>query len=289
MPAAVSDRSRWRAVRAYVALTHLTPILAVMLATLACALVAAVGMPPLGRLGALLGAMLGGQVAVGAINEAVDAATDARVKPTKPIPAGDASVRGALILAAAGLLMMLVCGAWLGAAPLALVTLGNGLGIAYSLWFKRTPLSWLPYLLALPLLPIWVLTVFDRFEPALLMLYPLGACATLAVHVAQSVPDVAADRAAGVRNLSAALGEKRSLVLCWAAILLSAGLAVVAAPAMLPVTWPVRVGALASLVLVVADALLYRLRPRLGLMAAFPVVAGSAAILGVAWVLAITR
>src|SRR5918997_6964625 len=105
---------------------------------------------------------------------------------------------------------MLLGSAWLGPASFALCALGTGAGLAYDLAFKRSAFSWLPYLVALPLLPTWVWTALDAFDPALLTLYPLGACATLAVHLAQALPDVPVDRAAGIGSATTLLGQRRS-------------------------------------------------------------------------------
>ena len=193
------------------------------------AVIAADGMPPRETLVQVVFAMLGGQIAVGVVNELVDAETDAGVKPWKPIPAGEVTIRGARILLAASLVVMAVAGSLLGWAALLLCAFGNGIGIAYSLWFKRTLLAWLPYLIALPLLPIWVFVAVDTFDSRLLVLYPLGPFAGIGVHLAQSLPDVEADRASGVRNLTSALGETRAFVLAHAFVGISVVLAGAAA------------------------------------------------------------
>jgi 4-hydroxybenzoate polyprenyltransferase len=228
--------------------------------------------------------MLGGQIVVGVVNEVVDAPVDTVTKPEKPIPAGVVSRRGAVGLGVVGLVVMLAFGATFGGWSLLLLAVGNGLGVAYSLWFKRTRFAWLPYLLALPLLPVWVAVSVDAFEAALLWLYPLGAMGVLAVQLAQSVPDIEADRAAGIESVTTRLGERGSLWACWG--LLGGTVLLVLAGALLgdwASGWLVG-GGVAVLALVVLNMLVYRKSPRGGVLAAFPCSAISTGLLALAWV-----
>src|ERR687894_1280747 len=103
-------RSRRRTVRGYLLLPHLPPVLVVELATAAFAVIAWGGVPPAQLLGPLLLAMLGGQLAIGATNELVDLPFDAVGKPTKPLPSGDVSIRGARLMVIGGLVIMVLCG-----------------------------------------------------------------------------------------------------------------------------------------------------------------------------------
>ncbi len=215
--------------RGYLLLPHLAPVLVVELATVAFAIIAWDGLPPAHLLGPLLLAMLGGQLAIGAINELVDLPFDTVGKPGKPLPSGDVSIRGARVMVVIGLIMMVAFGWRFGTLPFALLAAGTGLGIAYDLWFKRTLWSWLPYLLALPLLPIWVFAALGRPEPKLLLLYPLGALATVGVHLAQALPDVAIDRAAGLPTASSRLGQRLTFVIAWLTTLSAPALAWLAA------------------------------------------------------------
>jgi len=278
-----------RTLRAYCCLPHAVPVVTVLAATAGFALLAADRLLP-GELARLLLAMLGGQVLIGAVNELVDAELDAATKPWKPIPAGLVSRRGAWTMAAVGAGAMVAFGLGFGAPAFALLLLGTGLGLAYDLWFKRTPLSWLPYLLALPLLPTWVWTAVARFEPGLLLLYPLGAPAVVAVHLAQTLPDVAADRAAGLRNPTSLLGERRAILACWTTALLTPALALAflaAAPDLAHQPAAARLAAGLALALVLLDAALYARRPPLGLLACFPCVASGTVAVGLGWVLAV--
>ena len=181
------------------------------------------GRPEPLRFALLLVALFGGQAAIGALNEYHDRALDARVKPERPIPSGRITPRFALAYAGAGLIALIAAGAWLGWLPLVLAATGTGAGIAYDFWFKETALSWLPYLLALPLLPIWVWICLSDLDPTLLILYPIGAPVVIAVHLAQSLPDAASDRFEGVQGLSARLGPERTFWTICLMTLIAAG------------------------------------------------------------------
>ena len=273
--------------RAYLLLPHAVPVLVVLATTTGFALLAADGLPPWPALVTLLAAMLGGQIAIGAVNEIVDAELDALTKPWKPIPAGRVPVGAALAMSGVGLLTMIAFSARFGLASLLLCSAGTGAGLAYDLWFKRSLFSWLPYLIALPLLPIWVWTALDAFDPRLLVLYPLGGFAVIGVHLAQALPDTRGDRAAGVRNLTSALGERRAIAACWLATLSAPAAALPLAPALAARPNAVGIAAAVVVALVSFDAVLYLVRPRLGVMACFPAVAVSTAVMGLGWVVGI--
>lgn len=274
---------------AYAGLPHFTPLVGVVVVT--GILIWVIGTPPAdwARIGLMLLAMLGGQIVIGVVNELVDIDIDRMTKPSKPIVTGLVSMRGATLMGSAGAILMMVAGWPLGIRSFLLLMMGTGLGVAYSLWFKRTPYAWLPYLAALPLLPIWVAVTLERFEPALLFLYPLGALGVVGVQVAQSLPDVAADRAAGIDTLTTRLGERHSILLCWAAIVGSAFLAVAGVVMQDAWSWRIWVPSLGVLTAVGFDIALYRRSPRAGVMAAFPCAAGSLAVLAIAWIVSIYR
>jgi len=280
-------RSPARIARAYLVLPHAVPVVVVMVTTLGCALLVPDGLPEFDRLLLVLGAMFGGQLAIGAVNEIVDADDDAVAKPSKPIPSGLVPVSHAYAITAAGLALMIATSAALGIASLLLSALGTGAGLAYDLWFKRSRFSWAPYLVALPLLPIWVWTALGAFDLRLLWLYPLGGLAVVGVHLAQTLPDIAGDLATGVETVTVRLGERWAMLACWAAILSGPLLASATANAVVerPVIVWIASGGVAGLV--VLHVLLYRVRPGLAVTTCFPVVASSVAALGLAWLLAL--
>lgn len=279
----------WReVVHAYLVLPHAVPIIAVMSATAAFALIARGGWPGTADMAALLLAMLGGQVSIGAVNELVDVELDRASKPSKPIAAGLVTEDGARLMAFCGILVMIAGSLRFSFAAFALCALGTGLGVAYSFWFKRTMWSWVPYVLAVPLIPIWVWSALEEVPLALLAVYPIAIPALVAVQIAQSVPDIEADQSVRVRTLAVALGERRAMVVCWGSVVLSVVLATVLAPqaAERPVWGWVASGV--AITLVGFNAALWRRDPHRGRMSCFPLVAAAVAILGVGWALGAT-
>lgn len=279
--------TRRQVLRGYLLLPHAVPIIVVMSATAAFALIASGGWPGAGTMARLLGAMLGGQLAIGAVNELVDVELDRVAKPHKPIPAGLVSTRGAWLMTAAGLLAMVILSATFDLASLLLCSLGTGTGIAYSLWFKRTIWSWVPYLVALPLLPIWVWEALGEVDPGIFAVYPIGALAVVAVQIAQSLPDIAGDRATGVRTLAVVLGGRRATLACWGSTLAATALASALAPWLTDRPVWLWLAATIATVLVAVNVAIHRRDPSAGVRMCFPLVASAVVVLGVGWGLAI--
>ena len=282
----LTQPSPWQVVRGYLVLPHAVPIIVVMTATAAFALLASSGWPGVGVMTRLLGAMFGAQLTIGAVNELADAELDALSKPDKPIPSGLVSRRGAQVLAISGAILMTVLSLTFGVGALLLCVAGTGVGIAYSLWFKRTIWSWIPYLIALPLLPIWVWTTLSEVPPGIFAIYPIGAAAVIAIQIAQSLPDIEADRETGVRTLAVMLGSSRARRLCWAALALAASLAVLASPL---TNHPERtwIAAIVALGAIGLNAMIWSRNARTGVLACFPCIAAGAVVLGIGWTAAL--
>ena len=273
-------------VRGYLVLPHAVPIIVVMTATAAFALLASGGWPGLGTMARLLAAMFGAQITIGAVNELADAELDALSKPDKPIPAGLVSRRGAQVVGISGAILMSVLSLTFGVGALLLCVAGTGVGIAYSLWFKLTIWSWVPYLVALPLLPIWVWSTLSEVPPGIFAIYPIGAAAVIAIQIAQSLPDIEADRVTGVQTLSVMLGSSRARRLCWAALALASFLAVLASPL---TNHPERTWIAASVALgaIGLNAMIWSRNARTGVLACFPCIAAGAVLLGIGWTAAL--
>jgi 4-hydroxybenzoate polyprenyltransferase len=231
------------------------------LATLLFAALALGALPGVRTVALLAGAMLASQAAIGIANDWADRDLDRAAKPGKPLVAGLVATWCALVMLGTALTIAILCAAQFGLASLLLVAAGAGLGLAYDFWLKRTPYSWLPYLLAIPLEPIWVWTALGRFTPRLLWLYPLGATLLLALHLANALADFSGDTAAGVGGLVQRLGRQRATGLLWVASLLPALLASLLGLA-LPLRWSRWLPAVAlALLPLLAAFVLVRRRP----------------------------
>lgn len=191
---------------------HPFPTLANVVATALFALVAARGWPDGGRLARLLVAMLCIQSAIGAANDAADVELDRAAKPYKPIVAGALSRRSAWLVAAAAAALACVTALSLGVGSWALAMAGLACGLAYDLGLKRTAWSVATYIVALPLLPLWVWTALGRFSSALLWAYPLGALLGVSLYLGNTAPDVAADARAGIYGAAHRLGERGAVL-----------------------------------------------------------------------------
>lgn len=238
----------------------------------------------------VLVAMLCAQAAIGATNDIVDQRHDTAANPSKPLVRGLIAPDQALALAALCGAAVLVLLAPLGLAVLVLGLLVLGLGLAYDFGFKGTWVSGLLYALYFPLIPLLAWAAFGRWQPFLPWVLPLGAALGVAMNVANSLPDLDADTAQGMRGLPHLLGLRRGLALCWltppvALALLWAldlsGVVPARAPGMLVAT-------AAALLSAGAAIALYRLRPSPAtLRATFIVQALGVVALGAGWLAAV--
>jgi 4-hydroxybenzoate polyprenyltransferase len=196
-------------------LVHPFPSVLNAAAVVGVAFAAADGPPPWSVVWRMALAMLLVQFAIGTANDVFDQQLDARAKPWKPIPAGLVGARLAVVLTMAFLALALGLTATLGFNSLALLCLGAACGLAYDALLKRSPWSPAPFAIAIPVLPIWVYVTLDRWEPVLWWLLPLGGLLGVALHLANTAPDIEADAANGVRGLAHRLGLRRSVLAAW--------------------------------------------------------------------------
>ena len=157
----------------------------------------------------------GSQILTGALNDWADRARDARVQPSKPIPAGSVSATSALWLAGIGAAVQVATSAALGWQALVLGLVASVSAVAYNLWLSRTPWSVAPYLVSFGILPLWVATgvgvSLERVAVAPLLVGPFAAAA----HLANTLRDFDADAELGSRNLAQVLGRGRTLAAAW--------------------------------------------------------------------------
>jgi 4-hydroxybenzoate polyprenyltransferase len=131
-------------------LIHPIGVVLYVLITLLCAVIATHGLPPAHQLAPLLLAMALSQSVVGIANEVADRRLDAANKPWRPVAAGHVSVRTAVIAGAVCAALAGLVASTLSAPAAVLLLCGTSTGVIYSAWLKRTPLSWLPYVIAYP-------------------------------------------------------------------------------------------------------------------------------------------
>ena len=273
-------RVRWlRAAR----VIHPFPTLANALAVCLFAAVAVRAAPPIGPTARLVLAMLLLQCAIGAANDVADADLDRATKPQKPIASGALSTQQAWLIALVCALVGLALAATFGLTSWLLALAGLSCGLAYDLRLKRTAWSVVPYLIALPLLPLWVWVSLGRFRAGLLAEYPLGVLIGFALYLGNTAPDIAADSAAGVRGAAHRLGLLRTLRLAWtaqaAAILLGTAFALAGNYRSIPL---LPASALALLLLVIA-IIVARPRTQLALVRVWGVLIASSLLFALGW------
>jgi 4-hydroxybenzoate polyprenyltransferase len=160
---------------------------------------------------ALALSMLGIQFAIGTTNDLADADRDAVTRPGKPIPSGAVGRRSALGVAVAAAALGLALAAPRGPATLAIAAAGLGVGLAYDLVLKPTPLSWLPYAIGIPLVPLFAWTgAAEGVPPAVFALACLAVPAGAGIAVANALADLDDDREAGTRTVATVLGPERA-------------------------------------------------------------------------------
>ena len=147
-------------------------------------------------------AMLAGQLSIGWSNDACDAPRDAAAGRTdKPLARGDIGARtvwtSACVAAAAGLALALVISPLTGAIYVLVVAPGW----AYNLGLKSTLWSGAMYVLGFGPLPAYAASTLPGHPAPRWPVTVAAALLGLGAHFANVLPDLAADRAAGVGGL----------------------------------------------------------------------------------------
>jgi 4-hydroxybenzoate polyprenyltransferase len=196
--------ARWTVVE----LLHPIPSLLTTLAAMGFAWIFGIG-PRDRRFWWIAAIMLLVQFSISSLNEWADADLDRRAGRQRPIPLGLVSRNAALSIAvvcAVGAFLLCVLAA-LGPIALLLVGIGTACGWAYDLWLKPTPLSFVPFAIAFPLMPFWIGILAGRPLTPLVILFLGGSPLATAIHLADAMPDRDRDRAAGLSTLAVALGK----------------------------------------------------------------------------------
>ena len=207
--------------RPYLQLLHFGPSVLTTAAFAGYILLLARGLPNPGRFALLLAAQLAAQFTISLANDYFDAPYDRLSQPGKPVPAGVISRRRVGQWAVVGVGVTLALAAPLGGMVLLFTSLGLGPGLAYDAGLKRTGASALPFMLGFGVLPLWAAAGVN-----VSLTGPVLACAGLttvlviALHLADTLPDLEGDHASGARGLAHVLGPKRALLACWGSLLL---------------------------------------------------------------------
>ena len=224
---------------AYVQASHPEPTLAVTSLTTVLALSAGAGPSAL-----VLGlAVLAGQLSVGWSNDWLDADRDTAVgRPDKPVTRGAVTPRALRSAAVAAAAVCLPLSALLGWRAGGLHVVAVAGAWAYNLRLKATAWSWLPYAFAFAALPSVVTLTLPGHPLAPPWATGAGLLLGIGAHLANALPDLQDDLAAGVRGLPHRLGARLSAGLS-AALLLGATGCLVFGPGS---PGPVRLGALGA-------------------------------------------
>jgi 4-hydroxybenzoate polyprenyltransferase len=205
-PTTAAPSNAVAAVAALVALTHPVPSLATVGVAVGFTVLLVGGLPALDRLALLAAMLVCQQFAISLHNDWCDRDLDAAAKPWRAIPAGVVSAGTVRVAAWALAVASLGAALPLGATEVALDGLGIAAGFAYNAYLKATPLSWLPFAVAFPLLPLFGAAAFGAWPAAWWSLFVVGLPCVVAIHLADSLPDLASDAAAGAGGLAHRLG-----------------------------------------------------------------------------------
>jgi 4-hydroxybenzoate polyprenyltransferase len=225
--------------------------------------------------------MLCYQFAIGITNDISDIDLDREHKPWKPLASGAIERRTAAVLAAGFLFVGLLISSPLPVLAWLIGILGVFCGLVYNAALKRTVLSWLPYAIAIPLIPVWAFVAAGEWDAMLWWVFPLGILVGLSLHFANQAPDVDAERAT-THGAAHRMGARTAIRLAFALFGLACSLAVIVVLVHRPGM------ALLMALAAFATAIAALRAPRvLGRDGMFVVLAAGSALLGLLFVVAI--
>jgi 4-hydroxybenzoate polyprenyltransferase len=275
-PAWWDERSPGGRIRSLVFLGHPGPSFLVTLVFVAIAGLAGRGVPDATRVLQLVGTMLPIQLCIGVINDVVDLPADAVAQPYKPLVRGVLGRSRAAWIGAVLGVIGLGAAATINLATLGLGAAALGAGLTYDLGLRRTALSWVPWWGGMAVLPLAAYASAGAIPARLLILIPLSALVAVGLHLANSQPDIDADRLTGARSLPVVVGARSAR---WAgpAALAVAGLLALVLAVPLGQADPLLLAGVAVLACgLVAVAVTRPSRP-------FPILAAASAVFAIAW------
>lgn len=271
-----------RTVRALWGATHPGPSLVVTVLSLALGVAA--GLEPW-RIVVLVVAVFAGQIFVGLSNDAIDLFRDATVgRADKPLVRGDTRVRTAWIAALIALGVALILSAVLGWAMLIAHVIALAFAWSYNASLKATPLSLVPFLVSFGIFPSLATLSAPVPQTAAVWASFAGAMLGAAVHLTNVLPDLEDDRRTGVRGLPHRIGPSASVVLAVAGIVIAAIAVLVGS--LIEGAAPAVMALFAVAVIVIAGAVMIRMRRRGADRTGFRLVMGAALVLALQLVVA---
>jgi len=185
--------------RALIIASHPGPSLAITaFATLLAAHAAPHGLGPV----LVAPAMLAGWLSVGWSNDAFDAGRDAAAGRTdKSIPIGAISARAVWTAAITAVAAALAMSLAIGVPTLIINAVIIGAGWAYNAGLKSTLASGLMYVVGFGLLPAYAASTLPGHPAPTWSVTVAAAAVGLGAHFVNVLPDLAADRATGVKGL----------------------------------------------------------------------------------------
>lgn len=211
---------------------HPVPVLLTLVAAGLFALAAGRGHTRISTLVTILAVTALSQAAISIYNDVCDVDVDRVARPSRALPRGFMSLGTAttvaLLAASAAVLIALAA----GVVSALMVAVGTASGLLYSSVFKRTAWSWVPFAIAFPLLPVWVFVATGHVPASVWTVFAIGIPLAVAIHLADSLPDLETDVAAGMTGLACVLGRRAASRAC----VLLACAAAAAAAALAPLT-----------------------------------------------------
>jgi 4-hydroxybenzoate polyprenyltransferase len=230
------------------------------------------------------------QCSIGALNDLVDRESDRIAKAGKPIPSGSVSPTVARMMVVVGAAIGLGLAVVVDGPPLvALAIAGLMIGYGYDLVAKGTPLSWLPFAVGIPLLPVYGwFGATGGLASWFVALLPMSVLAGGAVAIANASADLERDEASGTASVATSLGIDRSWWLLAGLWVTTGALAIWSMVALGdPEALVARVLVVVGLIVVLAGTAAGRHGGPVRRERAWEAQAVGAAITGVAWLLAV--
>jgi 4-hydroxybenzoate polyprenyltransferase len=200
------------ALRGFFWLCHPGPVLFLVIAVAGFALLAAWPDVRWSLLAVILAAHLTMQLSIAVFNDYCDRERDALSKKNKPIARGVILPGEALVFTLFLTIVMLLLVVHLNRLAILTTLLYLVLGHGYNLGLKSTPAGGIVFALAIPLIPVYAFAAVDHVTPFIVWQIPVAVLLGLALHLANSLPDIEQDKANRMRNMVVILGRKRTML-----------------------------------------------------------------------------